>query len=274
MKTALKTIAVVVLITAGRPVVAMPASPDVTVYFDVTKPNFMITATLTNSAGGNPSSTTAECSMAGSGYTVGTIEGDINSETGWNSMYGTYYGSEINLSSTFQVQAARANEGTSSTFTTAGNFSAEGVGPLEFSPTDQLLSGIYVYGEAGVCASTDTWALGLGQTFEGTAQSVTGTADNQFEQRDSYGSVVGEQINNQFTVNSTGGDSFSGIAEGGSYLTFFDMQSQLGFGISASLFSLDVQNNSSPTSIDVWFYTDQVAGETTTWYEHPDYPGQ
>lgn len=271
-KVILTSIVVIALIMVGRPMTAMSAFPDVTVYFDVTKPDFSIITTLTDPGGGNPSITTAECSMVGSGYTSGSIEGAINSETGWTWLSGTYFGSEIDLSSTFQVQAQRTNDGTNSTFLTTQTVAAEGIGPLEFSPTGDLVSGFYVYGEAGACSVTDTWALGLGQTFEGTADSITATAENLFERYDSFGSPIGDPVTNQFTVDTTGGDSFVGSGEGGSYETVLDNQSQPGFGFAASNFQIEVKDSSSPINLEVLFHTDQIVGETTTWSEHPDYP--
>jgi len=260
------------LIMVGRPAMAAPASPDVIVNFDVTRPDFSIITTLTDPGGGNPASASAEFAAAGTGHTTGTIEGHINSETGWTYLSGTYFGSEINLSSTFQVQASRTAEGTSSTFTTNQGVSATNVGPLEFATTGELLSGLYLYGEAGACSATDTWALGLGQTFEGTADSITGTAENQFEQRDSFGSLIEDPVTNQFTVDTTGGDSFVGSGEGGSYETVLDNQSQPGFGFAANNFQIEVKDSSSPINLEVLFHTDQIVGNTTTWSEHPDYP--
>ncbi len=273
MKTALKTITIVALIMVGRPVIATPASPDITVSFDVTNPNFSIIATLTDNTGGNATSTTAECAVNGSGYTYGSMESSINTETGWTSTYGGFYGSQVNMSSTFQVQGIRNVEGASSTFTTTQGVSATNVGPLEFSPTDQLISGMYLYGEAGANSTTDTWALGLGQTFEGTADSVTGTAENLFEQRDSTGALIGDPVNNQFTVDNAGGDRFTGSSEGGSYDgSAFGLSNPPGYGFTASSFYLDAQNGSSTTNTNVLFFTDKTVGDTATWYEYPDYP--
>ncbi len=272
MKAALKTIAVVALIIAGLPVIVMSA--DVTVYFDVAaNPDFSIIATLTDNTGGNATTATAGCAVNGSGYTYGLIESSINTKTGWTSTYGGFYGSQVNMSSTFQVQGVRNVDGTSSTFTTTQGVSATNVGLLDISPTDQIISGMYLYGEGGANSTTDTWALGLGQTFEGTADSVTGTAENLFEQRDSYGSLIGEPVNNQFTVDTAGGDKFTGSSEGGSYDgSIFGLSNPPGNGFTASSFYFDVQNGASQTNTNVLFYTDQVVGGTSTWYDYPDYP--
>jgi len=262
-------IAVLALIMFGRPAMATPPSPDVTVYFDVTSPDISIITTLTDPGGGNPSITTAECSMVGSGHTSGSIEGIINSETGWTWLTGTYYGSEIDLSSTFQVQSYRNIEGTSSTFDTRQTVSATNVGPLEFSPTDQL-----IYGEAGACSATDTWALGFYQEFEGTAQSLSDTAEYLFEQRDPTGALIGTPVNDQFTNTSAGGDSFTGGCAGGSYNgSVFGLSDTPGFGFAANSFHLEVKEGPSSTiNTNVTMYNDQIVGDTTTWFEHPDYP--
>jgi len=266
--------AVLAFIMVGRPTMATPPSPDVTVSFDVTRPSFSIITTLTDPGGGNPSITTAECSMAGSGHTSGSIEGIINSETGWTWLTGTYFGSEIDLSSTFQVQASLTNDGTTSNFTTTQGVSATNVGLLEFSPAGDLVNGLFVYGEAGACSATDTWALGLHQEFEGTAESVTVPAENQFEQRDSYGSFIGDPINNQFTVNSAGGDWLTGSGEGGSYEgSAFGLLDTPGFGFAANSFNLEELDGEGTINSTNLMYTDQIVGETTTWFEHPDYPG-
>jgi len=267
-------IAVVALIMAGFP--APAESADITVIYNVTNPNFSITSSLTDHQTGNSNTTTVECSAVGSGYAVGGMENNIETETGWNLMAGEFYGSQVDMSSTFQVQSYRNVEGTTSTFDTRQAVSATNVGPLppDFSPGDDLISGMRIYGEGGACDTTDTWALGLYQEFEGTAEYITVPAENQFEQRDPTGALIGTPVDNQFTVNSAGGNWFTGSGEGGSYEgSYFGLSNPPGFGFAANTFYLDVREDSSTVmNIDTVMYTDQVVGGTTTWFEHPDYP--
>jgi len=273
----LTSIAVVALVMAGSPAPARPA--DITVNYNVTNPNFSIISSLTDHQTGNSNTTTVECSAVGTGHAYGEMENNINTETGWNIMEGDFYGSQVDMSSTFQVQSYRSVDGTTSTFDTRQTVSATNVGPLQFSLDDDnkvigIISGMRIYGKGGACDTTDTWALGFGQTFEGTAQSLSDTAEYLFEQRDPTGAPIGDPVNDQFTNTSAGGDSFTGGCAGGSYNgSVFGLSDTPGFGFVANSFNLEVKEGPSSTiNTNVTIYNDQVVGGTTTWFEHPDYP--
>jgi len=276
-KITLTIIAVLALIMAGFSSPATPA--DISINFNVTNPDFSITSSLTDHQTGNSNTTTVECSAIGSGYTYGGMEHNINTETDWNSMFGGCYGSEVGASTTFQVQSYRNVEGTSSTFTTTQTVSATNAGVLEFLPIDDehsiMTSGLRLYGEGGACDTTDTWALGFRHTFEGNPDTVTGTAENTFKQRDPTGALIGTPVENQFTVDTATaeGDWFTGSGEGGSYETILNGQSQPGFGFAANNFQIEVKESGNPVvNLEVLFHSDQIVGDTITWHEHPDYP--
>jgi len=248
----------------GSLAMAMPGPPNATVNFNVTNPNFTITADLPGPGGENSTAVTAEFTLLGKGQAYGTYANYTNSETGWAYLSATYYGSVGDFSSTFQAEALRTNSsGGSSAFLATQGIDASGVNLL------------YVGGEAGACSVADTWVVGTGQTFGGTAESVTVTAEKQFEQRDSGGSQVGVPHNAQISSTTTDEDYITGISESGSYDgTTFGVQPQPGFGIAASMLSLDVQDSSGSTitSTDTTMFTDQIVGQTATWYKYPGYP--
>ncbi len=248
-------IAFFALIMVGCPAMAAPGPPNLVINFEVTNPNFTITSELAGTGGENSTDATVEFGLVGAGQTYGTFEGRTDSQTRWTSLYGRFYGSEGNFTSTFSAQGFRTNSSDlSSTFFTTQGIDATGVGQL------------YVYGEVGACSVTDTWALGFYQEFNTTAQSVTVLAEHKFEQRDGGGSVVGNPVNNQFTVTGEGGSSFIGSGEGGSY----DNSALPGFGTAANSFYLE--DGSGSINTNIMMYTDQIVGGTSTWCDYPGYP--
>lgn len=268
------TIIAVALVMVVHPVMAVPSPPNVVINFVVTNPNFSITSELAGQGGVNSTDAVVEFALSGTGQTYGTFEGRTDSQTRWTSLYGTYYASEGNFSSSFKASAFRTNSSDlNSTFINSQGVNATGVGPLEFTAAGQLLTGLYVYGETGVCSVGDTWALGVGQELEATGQSVTVPAENRFEQRDSAGSLVGDAVVNQFDVTAAGGDRFTGVGEGGSYDgSAFGLADQPGFGFGSCTFSLGVRDSTGTISADNQTFTDHIVGETSIWCNYPGYP--
>ena len=258
---------------AVHPAMAVPGPSNVVINFTVTNPNFSITSELAGQGGANSTDAMVEFALSGTGQTYGTFEGRTDSQTRWTSLYGGYYASEGNFSSSFKATAFRTNSSDlNSTFTNSQGVNATGVDQLELTTAGKFVTGLYVYGETGACSVADTWVLGVGQGFEATAESVAIPAENKFEQRDSFGSLVGETITNQFDVTAAGGDKFTGSGEGGSYDgSAFGLPNPPGFGFGSSRFSLEVLDGTGTINSDNLTFTDQIVGETATWCDYPGY---
>lgn len=256
---------------------ATPAKPDIRVNFDVDNPNVMICAELPGSGGANSTSAYAEFTLNGTGSAYGTFEAHAKTDTEWANVDGWYVGYEGDFSSTFTAQGVRTNtggvEGVTSTFTTSQSLDVVGVGPLTYTNDGQTCTGggLVVIGEAAAASESDTWALGTGQMFETTGDSVTLILDTHFEQRDSDGFILGTPVSNELSVSASGAESYSGAAETGSYdADTLGVQPNVpGFGFTMSAVNLDAQSMNT----NVQMYSDQIVGETATWYTHPGYPG-
>lgn len=259
---------------------ASPSKPDILVNFDVDNPNVKIFAELPGSGGNNSTSAYAEFTLEGTGSAYGTFEAHAKTDTEWANVDGWYVGYEGDLSSSFTAQGVRTNtggvEGITSTFTTSQSLDVIGVGPLTYTNNGQTCTGggLLVVGEAVAASESDTWVLGTGQMFETTGDSVTLTFYTQFEQRDADGFLLDTPISNEIEVKAEDGDTYKGTAETGSYgADTIGIQAQPGFGFAASVLSMEVATGTSFLTTDVSGYTDQIVGDTATWYTHPGYPG-
>ncbi len=259
---------------------ATPIEPDIYVQFEVDNPDVTISAFLPGEGGDNSTDAHAEFTLNGTGSAFGTFEAHSNpKETGWANVIGGYYAGGGDITSTFTAECVRTNtngiEGLTSTFTTNQSLEVTGIEPLVLTDTDQFVSGLSVSGEAWAAFVPDTWVLGTGQVFDGSAESITLTFENNFEQCYADGSPLGTPITGTLSFTTAGCDSFSGVVETGSYdAATLGLPHQPGFGFAMSSMTLDVQKDSMTSlSSDVNILTDQIVGETTTWYMHPGYPG-
>jgi hypothetical protein len=283
MKTVQTIISIVTFITCiaadAQPINegASPDKPYIVVDFDVDNPNVVIYAVLPGAAGANSTSAYAEFTLNGTGSAYGTFEAHALTDTEWANVDGWYVGYEGDFSSTFTAQGVRSNtggvEGVTSTFTTSQSLDVVGVGSPTYSGQIYTGGGLLVIGQAAASSLTDTWALGTGQLFDTTGSCVTLTFDTQFEQRDTNGFVIGTPVSNTFTVSTSGVNSYSGVAETGSYdAESLGVQPNTpGFGFTMSAVELDLDCN--PMQVFVQMSNGQIVGETATWYTHPTYPG-
>ena len=266
--------AAIALIMFGGAADAQGAAPNVVVTFNIENPDFSIYVELPGPGGESSTDAFVQASLNGTGRAAGIFQGQSNTDTGWANLYGAYVGSEGDFSSTFLAKAVRTNNSpTNSTFVASQSIDATGVGPLQLTDTGQVVSGLYVYGETGACSVADTWALGSSQGFAGTADSLTVTVDRDFEQHNSDGSPHGTPNPTELSVTSTDEDSYAGFTESGSYdgAALGVLQNQPGFGFGSSTLTLDVQKGASWSTTTARISTDQIVGQTSTWYNYPGY---
>lgn len=259
---------------AGAPAISL-SNPGAVVNFSVMNhPDVVVTVGLPGPGGENSTDALAEFSLNGNGVASGSLQAYSDGQTRWVAVSGWYHASDGDFSSTFKAEAVRTNSSDlTSTFLCSQSIDTTGVSPLQFTVAGDMVSGLFVVGEAAACSVGDTWVVGTGQTFTGTAESVTVTVERQFEQRDSGGSLVGVPDNAQISFTATDEDSFSGISQVGSNDgTTYGLQGQPGFGFCVSELSLTTQHGTSFSYTDVVSYTDQIVGDTSTWYNYPGYP--
>lgn len=265
---------VIALIVFGGAAAAASGQPDILVTFDLENPNFSVNVDLPGQGGENSTDAFAEVSLTGTGRAAGIFQAQSSADTGWANLHGEYVAGEGDFSSTFLAQAVRTNNSpTNSTFVASQSIDATGVGPLQLTGTGQVVSGLYVYGETGACSVADTWALGSGQEFAATADSLTVTVDRDFEQHNSSGAPHGTPNPTELTTTATDEDSYAGFTESGSYdETALGLPpNQPGFGFGASTLNLDVQKGASWSTTTARIFSDQIVGETSTWYNHPGF---
>jgi len=248
---------------------------DVVLTFNVENPDFTLHVGMPGPGGHNSTDAFAKATLNGTGRASGTFEAQSNTDTGWANLSGGYVGSAGDFSSTFQAEGLRTNtngvEGLSSDFVTSQSIDTAGVGPLQFMDAGQVVSGLYVYGEAGACSVADTWALGAKQTFSGSADSVTVTVGRKFEQHNGDGSSHGDPNPIELSITTTDEDNFSGDAEGGSYSgTDLGKQGKPGFGFGSSTLFLQVRNGIGKSSSTARI-TDEIPDHTSTWYTYAGY---
>jgi len=248
---------------------------DVVLTFNVENPDFTVHVGMPGPGGQDSTDAFAKATLNGTGRASGTFEAQSNTDTGWANLTGGYVGSEGDFSSTFQAEGLRTNtngvEGLNSDFVTSQSVVAAGVGPLQFMDAGQVVSGLYVYGEAGACSVADTWALGARQTFSGAADSLTVTVGRKFEQHNGDGSPHGNPNPIELSITTKDEDHFSGDAEGGSYSgADLGKQSPPGFGFGSSTLFLQVQNGIGQSSSSARI-TDEIPSHTSTWYTYGGY---